>query len=65
MVNAWGTLGKICARRVVGYRALEAKVDFSELHEESWAEAGMELDRAVRAKTGAKYKWTYRGLWTA
>jgi Uncharacterized conserved protein (COG2071) len=49
----------------VDYEALEAIVDFSELHEESWSDAGMEFDSAVRAKTGAKYKWTYRGLWTA
>jgi hypothetical protein len=48
----------------VDYQPLEATVDFSELHQESWADAGMELDSAVRAKTGARYKWTYRGLWT-
>lgn len=61
-----GKLTKVdLVKEEVDYQALDAKVDFSELHEESWAEAGMELDSAVRAKTGAKYKWTYRGLWTA
>lgn len=49
----------------VDYEALDASVDFSEFHAESWADAGMELDSAVRARTGARYKWTYRGLWTA
>jgi len=48
----------------VDYEPLEAKVDFSELNEESWSEAGMELDCIVRAKTGARYKWTYQGLWS-
>lgn len=49
----------------VDYEALEASVDFSELNEESWSDAGMELDSAVRARTGARYVWTYRGLWSA
>ena len=49
----------------VDYEALSATIDFSELHQESWKDAGMEFDSAVRAKTGARYKWTYRGLWTA
>jgi hypothetical protein len=48
----------------VDYQPLEAHVDFSELNEESWSDAGMEFDSAVRAKTGAKYVWTYQGLWT-
>jgi hypothetical protein len=48
----------------VGYQPLNATVDFSELHAESWSDAGMEFDSAVRAKTGAAYKWTYRGLWS-
>jgi len=45
----------------VAYEPLAATVEFSELNEESWAAAGMELDSAVRAR-GANYKWTYRGL---
>jgi hypothetical protein len=40
-------------------------IDFSELLEESWSDAGMEFDSAVCARTGAKYVWTYRGLWSA
>jgi len=49
----------------VDYQPLDPTVDFSELNQESWADAGMELDSAVRAKTGAKYVWTYRGVWTS
>lgn len=45
----------------VAYEPLDATVDFSELGEESWSSAGLELDSAVRAR-GAWYKWTYRGL---
>lgn len=48
----------------VDYEPLDATIDFSELNEESWADAGMELDSAVRAR-GARYKWTYRGLFGA
>ncbi len=48
----------------VDYEPLEPTVEFSELNEESWRDAGMELDCAVRAKTGARYKWVYRGLWS-
>jgi hypothetical protein len=48
----------------VDYEPLDATVDFSELNEESWKTAGLELDSAVRAKTGARYVWTYRGLWS-
>jgi hypothetical protein len=47
----------------VDYEPLTATVDFNELLQESWADAGMEYDSAVRAK-GANYKWTYRGLWS-
>lgn len=47
----------------VAYEPLAATVEFSELNQESWASAGLELDSAVRAK-GANYKWTYRGLWS-
>lgn len=49
----------------VDYEALDAVVDFSELHAESWKDAGMVFDSCVRAKTGAKYVWTYRGLWSS
>lgn len=47
----------------VAYEPLSAHVEFSELNEESWSDAGMVLDSAVRAK-GARYVWTYRGLWS-
>ena len=46
----------------VGYEPLEAEMEFSELNQ-TWADAGLEFDSAVRAK-GAVYKWTYRGLWS-
>jgi hypothetical protein len=49
----------------VDYQPLVASIDFSELLEESWSDAGMEFDSAVCARTGAKYVWTYRGLWSA
>jgi len=49
----------------VDYQPMEANIDFSELQAESWSDAGMEFDSAVRAKTGAKYVWTYQGLWSA
>lgn len=45
----------------VGYQPLDAKVSFSLLHQ-LWPDVEMPLDSAVRA-TGARYKWTYRGLW--
>ncbi len=45
----------------VAYDALDATIEFSELHH-TWDDVEMPLDSAVRA-TGAKYKWTYRGLW--
>ncbi len=47
----------------VAYEALTANVEFSELNEESWRDAGLEFDSAVHAH-GAKYEWTYRGLWS-
>jgi hypothetical protein len=47
----------------VAYEPLEAAVEFSELNEESWSDAGMEFDSAFRAK-GARYVWAYRGLWS-
>src|SRR5258705_1058851 len=45
----------------VAYQPMEAAVDFSWL-DGVWPEAGMEFDSAVFA-SGAKYIWTYRGLW--
>lgn len=48
----------------VEYQAMLANIDFSELQDESWSDAGMEFDSAVRARTGAQYVWTYQGLWT-
>jgi hypothetical protein len=47
----------------VTYEPLDAHVEFSELFDETWADAGMEFDSAVRAK-GAEYVWAYRGLWS-
>ena len=47
----------------VAYEPLKAEIEYSELHKE-WSDVGMELDSTVRAK-GAKYEWTYRGLWSA
>jgi len=47
----------------VAYTPLDAKIEFSLLGRE-WAEAGLEFDSAVMA-TGARYKWTYRGLWSS
>jgi hypothetical protein len=59
-----GTLSKVdLHKEEVNYRAFDAKVEFSELFNESWADAGMEFDCAVRAKTGTRYIWTYQGLW--
>ena len=61
-----GKLTKVdLVKEEVDYQPLVANIDFSELNEESWSDAGMEFDSAVRAKTGAKYVWTYRGLWSA
>lgn len=48
----------------VTYEPLRADIEFSELNEETWADAGMEFDSAVRAK-GAEYIWAYRGLYSA
>ena len=45
----------------VRYDPLDADIEYSELNEQ-WADCNLILDSAVRA-TGAKYKWTYRGLW--
>lgn len=44
------------------YEPLRAAIEYSELNR-IWVDAGMAFDSAVRA-TGAKYKWTYRGLWS-
>lgn len=61
-----GKLTKVdLVKEEVDYQPLVANIDFSELNEESWSDAGMEFDNAVRARTGAKYVWTYRGLWSA
>lgn len=45
----------------VSYMPLSADIEYSELHH-LWDDITMTLDSTVRA-TGAKYKWTYRGLW--
>ena len=47
----------------VAYEPLEAHIEFSELADETWADAGMAFDSAVRAK-GADYIWAYRGLFS-
>jgi hypothetical protein len=47
----------------VSYEPLHAEIGFSELVDETWADAGMVFDSAVRAK-GADYVWAYRGLWS-
>lgn len=47
----------------VAYQALDANIEFSELNEETWADAGMQFDSAVRAR-GAQYVWAYRGLFS-
>jgi hypothetical protein len=48
----------------VSYEPLQANIEFSELFDETWHDAGMVFDSAVRAK-GANYVWAYRGLWSA
>ncbi|HLF41977.1 MAG TPA: hypothetical protein VJA46_00460 [Acidimicrobiia bacterium] len=45
----------------IAYQPMDATVDFSWL-DGVWPDAGMEFDSAVFA-SGAKYTWTYRGLW--
>jgi hypothetical protein len=45
------------------YTPMQAEIRYSELHR-LWDDVEMPLDSAVRA-TGARYKWTYRGLMTA
>lgn len=47
----------------VSYEPLDASIDYSELVDETWSDAGLAFDSAVRAK-GAKYVWAYRGLWS-
>jgi hypothetical protein len=42
------------------YQPYSAKVDFSWL-EDTWRNANLELDSAVRAH-GGNYRWNYRGL---
>jgi hypothetical protein len=46
----------------IAYQPLDAKVEFSWL-DGVWPDTGMEYDSAVFA-SGAKYTWTYRGLWS-
>jgi len=43
------------------YQPMNAQIQFSWL-DGVWPETGMEFDSAVFA-SGAKYEWTYRGLW--
>jgi hypothetical protein len=45
----------------VAYTPLEAEIEYSWL-DGVWRDAGMVFDSAVFA-TGARYQWTYRGLW--
>lgn len=45
----------------ITYQPLNAKVQFSWL-DGVWKDAGIQYDSAVFA-SGAKYKWTFRGLW--
>jgi hypothetical protein len=47
----------------VAYLPLKAHIEFSELADETWSDAGMEFDSAVQAK-GAEYVWAYRGLYS-
>lgn len=47
----------------VTYVPLDAQVEFNELSDETWSDAALEFDSAVRAK-GATYTWAYRGLWS-
>jgi hypothetical protein len=47
----------------VSYEPLEAEVDFSWL-DGVWPDAGLEYDSAVFA-SGARYVWSYKGLWAA
>lgn len=46
----------------IAYQPLNATVDFSWL-DGVWPDTGMVLDSAVFA-SGAKYTWSYRGLWS-
>ena len=48
----------------VSYEPLTPSIEYSELVDEVWKDAGLQLDSAVRAK-GAQYTWAYRGLWSA
>jgi hypothetical protein len=47
----------------VAYRPLQAKVELSWL-DGVWPDAGLQYDSAVFA-SGAEYRWSYRGLWSA
>ena len=47
----------------IAYHPMDAQVEFSWL-DGVWPDTGMVFDSAIFA-SGAKYKWTYRGLWHA
>jgi hypothetical protein len=56
------TLARVdLAKEDIGYQPLDAEIDFSWL-DGVWPEAGIVYDSAVFA-SGARYMWTYRGLW--
>ncbi len=60
-----GVLTKVdLIKEDVAYEPLSAKIEYSELVDEVWQDAGIEFDSAVHAH-GAKYTWIYRGLWKA
>lgn len=59
-----GVLTKVdLIKEDVSYEPLSASIEYSELIDEAWKDAGLQFDSAVRAK-GASYTWAYRGLWS-
>jgi hypothetical protein len=46
----------------VAYEPLSATIEYNELNQ-IWPDTDLQFDSAVRAR-GAKYEWTYRGLWS-
>jgi hypothetical protein len=44
------------------YEPLHATIEYNELNQ-IWNDTNLQFDSAVRAR-GAKYEWTYRGLWS-
>jgi len=61
--NVSGAYSKVdLYKEDVKYSPLDATIEYSALHDE-WRDTPMEFDSAVRA-TGAKYVWTYRGLFS-